>query len=335
MNVDSFLSCGLLSALIKLKKPISIYCLTVKKYGNFALSSEVFVKNCGGGGEFLLNPHSGLLMDRLVERGIGVGTVTDGTQIHRNLESLSRNTFVAVSVDAGNRETYQKLKGKDKFSQVIENMGALIDYSHSRSSLLVNDRMGHGIGYNFLIHPFNVGEIIQATKLAKDIGCKLIHMRPVSVPFFDLNKGESPHKFQTHHIEEFKAQIDEAMSLEDDYFKVYGVTHKFNPDFSVSHNFENCYAIFMNGVIIPPSDRNRYGGRYDWSECCDRRGDNLLTGVKNGTDLEQIKEFWGSEKHWKMYDKIDVNKCGRCTYSPHNEIQENVVLKNGMNYNFI
>lgn len=288
----------------------------------------------GGGGEPLLNKYTGQLMDRLVERDIGVGTVTNGTQIHNNLESLSRNTFVAVSVDAGNKETYQRLKLRDKFDQVIGNMRHLIDYSLTNNSLLGDKNKGHGVSYNFLIHPFNVSEVMQATLLAKDMGCRYVHMRPVCVPWFELGNKESPHIFKPHHIEEFNNQIEKAMKLEDDYFKVFGVTHKFNPDFGVTHHFENCYAIFMAAVITPPSDRNKGTGKYDANFCCDRRGDDLLT-IRNLTDLNQIKDFWGSKEHWKMYDNIKVEKCPRCTFEPHNKIQKNVILRNSMNYDFI
>ena len=288
----------------------------------------------GGGGEPLLNKHVGTLMDRLIERGIGVGIVTDGTQIHRYLESLSRNTFVSVSVDTDNKDTYKRMKEKDKFDQVIENIRALVDYSRTHKSLLADRNASPGIAYNFLLHPYNVKEVIGATRLAKEIGCDNIHIRPVCVPWFELDKGESPHTFKPEHVEKFNRQIAEAMKLEDERFKVYGVTHKYNPDFSITHHFESCYAIFMNGVIMPPSDRNKGNGKLDWGTCCDRRGDDLVT-VKNLTALEQIKEFWGSDRHWKIHDDIKVKYCPRCTFEPHNRIQENVVLRNGMNYDFI
>ena len=136
-------------------------------------------------------------------------------------------------------------------------------------------------------------------------------------------------------MEEFNRQIVEAMTYEDQNFGVYGVTHKFNPDFTPANDFERCYAIFMTAVIMPPSDRNKGTGKYDVSFCCDRRGDDLLTGIKNGTDLDQIKEYWGSPAHWKIHDDIRVKECPRCTLSPHNKIYQNVIQINNMTYDFI
>lgn len=291
----------------------------------------------GGGGEALLNKYSGNLILELVKRGIGVGVVTNGTQIDKrnNLEALSQCDWVGVSINAGTRETYEKIHQKDEFDHVISNVGELVRYSDLNKTNLSKIGRGPGVSWKYLLHPYNVREVVQATNLAKKKGFRNIHIRPVSVPWFDLRKGKSPHEFRQEHIEKFGEEISEAMEYNDEEFGVFGVTHKFKPDFTPANDFKKCYSIFMNGVIMPPSGRNKGEGRYDWGCCCDRRGDDLLTGIKNGREMEEIKNFWGSKEHWEMFEKIDVKKCPRCTFSPHNKIYQEAILKNNLTYDFI
>ena len=88
----------------------------------------------------------------------------------------------------------------------------------------------------------------------------------------------------------------------------------------------------MSAVIMPPTDKDK--GIFDITTCCDNRGNNLLT-QKNMASVEQIRNYWGSKEHRELIDKIDVSKCTRCTFSPHQKIYENAIEINNMTYNFI
>jgi len=45
--------------------------------------------------------------------------------------------------------------------------------------------------------------------------------------------------------------------------------------------------------------------------------------VSNSIDVNEVQKLWGSKAHWKILDSIDVAvECPRCTYQPHNEIDE-------------
>jgi len=70
--------------------------------------------------------------------------------------------------------------------------------------------------------------------------------------------------------------------------------------------------------------------------CCDRRGDQSLELLSNCSDINEIERVWGSKSHWHIYDKIDVKgECPRCTYQPHNQIYEQVIINDSMTYKFI
>ena len=131
-------------------------------------------------------------------------------------------------------------------------------------------------------------------------------------------------------------EITLAQELDDESFGVYGVTHKFDSQFGILHCFDNCHAIFMTALVSPPKDGTMSEDAFTLSLCCDRRGDAHLELLQNCRDVGEIEKAWGSEAHWKIYDGIDVKKeCPRCTYQPHNQIYEEVILRDSMTYKFI
>ena len=89
----------------------------------------------------------------------------------------------------------------------------------------------------------------------------------------------------------------------------------------------------MTGVFMPSEKDDR--DAFNFGLCCDRRGDELLTLGKELKDAKDIKDLWGSDEHWKIFDKIKVGTCPRCTYQPHNQIFEHVITKDNMTYKFI
>ena len=120
--------------------------------------------------------------------------------------------------------------------------------------------------------------------------------------------------------------------------KVYedGVTHKFNSQFASANYFSRCHSIFMTAVIEPPVGQDAPQGAFTVGLCCDRRGDAKLELARNITSTDEIQKLWGSKAHWDIHDRIVVqSECPRCTYQPHNEIYEQVVLNDSMTYKFI
>jgi MoaA/NifB/PqqE/SkfB family radical SAM enzyme len=259
----------------------------------------------GGGGESLINPTTFLLIDELNKLGIELGIVTNGSiSIEKN--HLLKCKWVGISVDAANANTHSRIKGVPNtyFNKVISNITNMT-------------QKGTEITYKFLIHPDNYSEIYSAAKLAKEIGCNLIHIRPGAEPWFRDNKSWH---FNNDMVLAIREEIKKAKELENDSFKVYGITEKFNPDLSVKKSFKKCYACFTTCFIDHSGDIGL---------CCDRRGDSKIILC----NIDEVAEFWGSEKHFKFHENININKCPRCTYSHINEIFENVIIEDKMGYN--
>ena len=163
-----------------------------------------------GGGESLLNPATPVFIDRLTRNGIEIGVVTNGTRINTCIDALSQCTWVGVSVDAGSAKTFNKLKGlpedSDIFSRIIDNMATLADYSRFYATRLGASHPSYGVSYKYLLYKENIGEIYEAAKIAKSIGCKSIHFRPAGTTLgclHDCLRGSYPqrqHDVQVHLI---------------------------------------------------------------------------------------------------------------------------------------
>lgn len=292
-----------------------------------------------GGGEPLLNPAISEFIDRVDANGIETGVVTNGTMINKFVDSLSQAVWVGVSVDAATSDTFNKLKGlppnSSVFDRIIDNIAILVDYSRMHNNKLGWKHPAYGVSYKYLLYKDNISEIYEATKLAKEIGCKNIHFRPAGTTWDKLGT-EKEIAFSKDEVKLFNEQIVEAMKLDDEGFGVYGVTHKFNNQFERANYFVKCHAIFMTAVIEPPAGKNPHEDSFVVGLCCDRRGDPKLEIARNIVDPNEIQKLWGSERHWEIHDEIAVDmECPRCTYQPHNEIYEQVILLDSMTHKFI
>lgn len=293
-----------------------------------------------GGGEPLLNPATAGFIDRLAHHGIETGLVTNGTRLIDFIDPLSQCTWIGVSVDAGTAATFNRLKAvnakQDAFARIIDNITILAEYARRHHRRLGRVHPSYGISYKYLLYNRdNIAEMYQAARLAKEIGCKNIHFRPAGTPWDKINTaGEII--FSPEAVELYQDQIVRSLELDDDNFSVYGITHKFSSQFERANYFKACHAIFMTAVIEPPSAKNAPHDAFVMGLCCDRRGDPKLELLANATDPAEINGAWGGKTHWRLNDLIQVAaECPRCTYQPHNEIYEEVILNDSMTYKFI
>lgn len=269
-----------------------------------------------GGGEPLINPHTQDFIDKCKEKGIQTGVITNGINLPQF--DLSSCEWVGISVDSGCRETYKKLKGMDKFDEVINNIKNLVKVRGRIST----PGYAHGVTYKFVMTPDNINDIYSAVKIAKEIGCRAFHLRPFGIPY----KAKDRY-FTDNDIKKFRIEFEKSRKLEDEDFKIYGITHKFDGKFKKCHNFKKCYATGFSATFEPPTKNG-----FNVSLCCDRRGDKSLT-IEN-TNKKDFKKFWGSKYHKKMIDNINLNSCPRCTRGPHNIIYEKTIKEDNLGYEF-
>ncbi len=243
-----------------------------------------------GGGEPTL--HKGLpeLIDYAKDK-MDVAVVTNATKV---IDEFKYCRWVALSVDASNRGTYAKIKGRDWFDLVIDNIS--------------NMARGTDYCFKFLILPENQYEIYDACKLAKELGVQDFHARPCDFEREDIEDS----KQLDMDVEAILGQFEQCHELEDDDFHVYTITHKFDSDFHVKYDYDSCLAA---PLLLPAlTDGNGY-------LCVEHKMEEKYCLGSCGS--EDILSWWGSDKHRQMIkDIVPERDCSRCIYSSyHNQIE--------------
>jgi MoaA/NifB/PqqE/SkfB family radical SAM enzyme len=264
----------------------------------------------GGGGESTLNPSLNDFIQALYENNIAKGIVTNGIAIkeHRHLKHMD---WVGVSVDAGDKEVWSKVHGvkPELFQQVLDNMKYLVDQQVD-------------VTYKYLVRPENVGSVYCAIRHAADIGCAAFHIRPMATPWFD----DIQPIFTERDIELVNEQLHRARKAFGKHIDIVGVFNKLDSQWRVAHPFEKCWAIFATCVF----QANKKVGL-----CCDLRGCQTVEVGPFDNPEDFINNFWGSDKHKKIQEQVDVNKCSRCTFSMLNQYFEQAIIQDRLMPYFI
>jgi GTP 3',8-cyclase len=231
------------------------------------------------------------------------GTFHDEDQL-ATIATLSR--WIGVSVDCATKQLYEKLKGKDLFDKVIENIKLLVNYG------------AREVTFKYLLHPMNQYEVYKAIGLAKNIGCHRIHIRPVSF----LNYQGQEEKYD---IESIDDQILRARGMfETEDFRIFYVRHKFDDDMHRKFNFTKCMAT----PIMPIFQANG-----DISICIDRKKDQSLV-IGRHDNIKDIPLIWGSQRHKDVIKHVNLHDCPKCTFNKYNEQIEHAVLNNNLDWQF-
>ena len=271
-----------------------------------------------GGGEPLMNKGVKNFLIRLKKNGIGAGIITNGCFLDEELSETISETcrWIGISMDAGTNETYMKIKGiknDTMFKKVIKNIENL-------TSVIEKKQTECDVAYKYLLHPYNSKEIFIAAQLAKSIGVKDFHLRPVGWDNIVKTLKKDPIDF-TPYIDSINKQIEESMKLENENFRFFGIRHKFMPNFQRKINFSRCWAAPL--VLTFGADGNCH-------LCFDLRGREDLILCRHDPDPKEVLKHWNTPRHKEILRNIKVEKCPRCTFGPYHEIVEKVFIKDGM-----
>jgi len=259
-----------------------------------------------GGGEPLMNkPAFNTLLLECHKRHISNSVITNGTLLDtesiKNIAETCR--WVGISVDAGSKETFKKLKGVDMFEKVIENIIKM------RNKI---DKIGSKceIGFKFVLHPENQHEIVSAIKWAKKSGAHDFHLRPAASRMklnYDFNLIQE--KFNLGYM------------YNDKDFRVYGITHKFDNEFKSTFDFEYCRACSIHPVFCADGT---------FQLCIDRRGEDNLTLCDWYPDPANILKYWNTDIHREILRNVNFDECPKCVFSGYNRIIEKVFIDDQM-----
>lgn len=293
-----------------------------------------------GGGEPLAHPEIGWVIDYLGRNGVQIGITTNGLMIKRYLEPIARYAnWVRVSMDAGTSETFGRIRptatGKSAFDEAVDNMRALapvrtgkLGYSFMiyaegkfdlppvgaagssaeelEASQMARDMLKLASGEEYS----NVSEIYQAAVLARDIGCDYFEVKPM----YDINHFAVSHRERL--MEEAKEQIQRALELETDDFRVLQATklrHVLDGEGNIEpKDYRRC-AVSQLRTLVTPS------GVY---VCPYFRGrDDKRVGDVRKTSFV---EMWQGEARQKVMDVLDPSVDCRMHCIRH---QSNLILE--------
>ncbi|MBA7602030.1 GTP 3',8-cyclase [subsurface metagenome] len=253
-----------------------------------------------GGGEPTLHPDLPELMNYAKDK-MGVAVATNATN---PIDELLYCQWVSLSIDASNKRTYKKVKGKDKFDDVCGNIQKLTNLRKEMNSTAA-------LCFKFLILPENQYEIYEACKLAKNLGVQDFHARPVDFERPDI-VGAHPLPIN---IPLVQRQFELCHELETEDFHVYTITHKFDANFHVKYDYPACLAA---PILLPVlTDGNSY-------ICVEHKMEEKYRLGSAYPDPYEILTWWGSDKHRQMIKNIVPSRdCSRCIYSSyHQQIKE-------------
>ena len=260
-----------------------------------------------GGGEPSLHPDFLPFVQACHDNHLDIGIATNGFMVNKDTwETLSKCKFVGFSVDAGNKKDYSNVKGvpEENWDTMLENMSGL-------------SKTDCEVGFKFLLDAKNYTGIYDAAKIAKEHGATHFQFRPAI----------DTYPWTEKQIENIKDQITRAQQdFETDKFKVMGVTHKFNKDFTKKHNFSKCRANMLTSTWC--ADGTVY-------LCTDTRGNKWSNLGQHYPNPKEFIANWGNSEHFKTVDNICTNNCDRCTLAPYNEMFEQVFLNDKMDKNLI
>lgn len=119
-----------------------------------------------GGGEPLMNGSINEMVRIAKSLKFKLGLVTNGTLLHL-LEDIRAFTFIRVSIDASDADTYKKVKGVNAFDKVIENT-----YKIAKREKRPN------IGFSYVVCEENKDGIEEARMMTKELGVDYIQFKP-------------------------------------------------------------------------------------------------------------------------------------------------------------
>ena len=255
----------------------------------------------GGGGEATLNIRLPEIIRISVLLGMENSIITNAVHLpDEMIDALLLCRWIGISLDSADMQVYEKVRGTNDCIKVLNNI-----------LKLTQRRTATDISIKVLVLPETIDSIVFTCQVAKDLGVQSFHVRPVDLERKDFNKAEKLD------LDMGKVQgiFDECHALETPKFRVYTVTHKYNKDFHVKHDFNRCMASPLVAQIC--TDKKFY-------VCVDHR-------LEPRFEIEK----WGSDQHRKLLQGIEPDKdCGRCTWSEYNRQISECVIEDRLCRNF-
>lgn len=248
-----------------------------------------------GGGEPTVHPQFEQVVEKCYELGLEVGLVTNGVKLSpRVIELLLRATWVRISVDASNVDSYVSIRRVPvmHYNRVWENIKALSEAKTAHHSNVT-------IGVGFVVTKDNYREVVEMTTQAKAAGVDNVRISAIFQP-------EDKEYFDTFY-QDAATRCETAASLATPTFQVINMFGDRLSDLELKYpDYEFCGYQHFNTYI--GADLNVY-------RCCvlayNTRG--IIGSLKEQT----FANLWARNAP-KAFHGFDASECPRCQFNNKN-----------------
>lgn len=266
-----------------------------------------------GGGEPLIYPYIAETMEKILDAGIELSIITNGSMLKgRNAELLSKAKWVRLSIDSIDASKYAKIRGieKDALPIIMRNIENFAMMKNKECEL----------GINFVIGKDNYTEIEQVARAMKALGVNHVKFAPLF-----SNETEEYHK-------DFKDEVIETLNdlgckLNDETFKIIDL---YTSDFDNYEVFKRTYSRcpIKEFVCIIAANSKVYF-------CHDKA--YLADGCVCDLNNQSLADSWNSEEVTKRFKEFDAMKVCRqhCVYDSRNVLINSYLDMNLNHVNFI
>lgn len=202
-----------------------------------------------GGGEPTLHPHFNEIIEHARSVGLEQGIYTHGGHIDDERAALLKRlfTWVFISLDEADAESYKRSKGVNQFERVCTNIEQLATAQGKAT-----------IGIGFLLHPLNYLDTRKMIELGKSLGADYVQFRPTIQYSHDapdeLNEDTA---WLAHAIQRLRVHTDNPFVIADiARFEQYRTW--------TGHGYNTCYwsglqtAITPNGKVWRCANKREY-----------------------------------------------------------------------------
>ncbi len=265
-----------------------------------------------GGGEPLLYPHIEETMEAVLEAGIDLSIITNGSLLAgRKAQLLAKAKWVRISLESGCAETYSAIRGvrEDAFEQLCENIGNFAKIKASDCEL----------GINFVVGPKNCGEVYQAGRLMQELGAN--HIKYAALMSNETEKMHEP--FRLDVIAQLHRLIEESTPG-------FRVINLYESDFDrrvvFGRNYD-CCGIKDFVTVIAANAKIYY--------CHDKA--YLSEGEIGDISDKPFREVWFSEETTEKFRAFNPRaSCAHhCVYDDRNELLNQYYSLDAHHINFI
>lgn len=266
-----------------------------------------------GGGEPLLYPYIEETMEKVLQSGIDLSIITNGSLLKgRSAELLAKAKWVRISLESVNAEEYAKVRGvkPGAFEELCENIRAFSRIKEDTCEL----------GINVVVSKDNYKEIPKMTELMKSLGVSHIKYAPLITA-----------RTRQYH-EPFRDEVTRALEKAQEEFgdEKFRIINLYTGDFKDSVVFERQYSrcpVKEFLCVIAANSKVYY--------CHDKAylSDGMVCDLKDAS----FKESWYSDETDKKFREFDARKyCKQhCVYDSRNELINSFLDMDLNHVNFI